>query len=114
MGRGAERAQDVGGQGQVQHFLLDHVDEGELPGLDTGQLPYRDAFLHAPLQGKLGVKVLAEQAVFEFAGLTEQVDELLPALNSQGRFGEGPARRPGSGNTDTVAGWRGESRRIER
>src|SRR5438876_8638794 len=99
MGRGAERAQDVGRQGQVQHLLLDHVDEGELPGLDAGQLLRRDAFLHAPLQGKLGVKVLAEQAVFEFAGLTEQVDELLPALNSQGRFGEGPVRRPGSGHT---------------
>src|SRR2546429_760923 len=114
MGRGAERAQDVGGQGQVQHFLLDDVDQGQLPGLDAGQLPCGDAFLNAPLQRKLGVEVLAEQAVLEFAGLTEQVDELLPALNSQGRFGEGPVRRPGSWHTDIVAGRRLNTRCIGR
>src|SRR2546423_932471 len=114
MGRGAERAQDVSGQGQVQHFLLDDVDQGQLPGLDAGQLPCGDAFLNAPLQRKLGVEVLAEQAVLEFAGLAEQVDELLPALNSQGRFGEGPVRRPGSGHTDIVAGRRLNTRCIGR
>ena len=106
MGRGAKRAQDVGGQGQVQHLLLDDVDQGQFPGLDAGQLLRRDAFLDAPLQRELGVQVFAEQAVLEFAGLTEQVDELLPALNSQGRFGKGPVRRPGTRHTDIVAGRR--------
>ncbi len=106
MWRRAQRAQDVGRQRQVQHLLLDHVDQGQLPGLDAGQLLLGEALLDAPLQRELGVEVLAEQAVLEFAGLAEQVDELLPALNSQGRVGQGAVRRPGTGRTDIVAGRR--------
>src|SRR6266568_694117 len=114
MWRRAQRAQDVGRQRQVQHLLLDHVDQGQLPGLNAGQLLRCEAFLDAPLQRELSVEVLAEQAVLEFAGLAEQVDELLPALHSQGRFGEGPVRRPGSGHTDIVAGRRLNTRCIWR
>ena len=42
MGRGPDSGQDVGGQGQMQHLLLDDVDESGLPGLDSVQLVGRE------------------------------------------------------------------------
>ena len=38
MGRRTDSGVGVGGQCQVEHFLLDYVDEGGLPGLHPGQL----------------------------------------------------------------------------
>ena len=94
MRRRADRRQDVRGQGQVQHLLLDDVDEGGFPRLDPRQLLRGYALRDAPFQGKLGVEVFAEEAVFQLTGLTQQVDELLPALDAKGRLRRLPVRRP--------------------
>ena len=59
MRRRADRRQDVRGQGQVQHLLLDDVDESGFPRLDPRQLLGGDALRDAPLQRKLGVEVFA-------------------------------------------------------
>src|SRR5256885_7197162 len=94
MRRRADRRQDVRGQGQVQHLLLDDVDESGFPRLDPRQLLGGDALRDAPLQRKLGVEVFAQEAVLQLTGLAQQVDELLPALNAKGWLRRLPVRRP--------------------
>src|SRR5207253_9875643 len=54
----------------------------------------RHPLCHAALEGELGIEVLAQQAVLQLAGLTQQVDEFLPALDSKGRLRSLPVRRP--------------------
>src|SRR5713101_10010495 len=100
---GPNRRQDVGGQRQVQHLLLDDVDDGELPGLDARELLRRDALLDAALEGELSVQVLAEQAVLQFASLPEQVDQLLPAFDPERRLRRLPVPAPTNGHTGILA-----------
>jgi hypothetical protein len=72
VGRGPDRGEQVGGQGQVEHLLLRHVDEHLLPGGHLGQL--------------LGEQVLTHQPVLQLTGLREQPHELLAVLDSQRRL----------------------------
>ena len=55
----ANRRQDVGGQREVQHLLLDDVDQSGFPGLDPRQLLGGYALRDAPFEGELGIEVLA-------------------------------------------------------
>jgi hypothetical protein len=87
MGRRADSGQDVGGQGQVQHLLLDDVDEGGLPGLDPSELLRREALVGGALERELCVQVFAHEGMLDFAGLAEEVDKLFPALHLQRRLG---------------------------
>jgi hypothetical protein len=72
---------------QMQHLLLDDLDEGRLPGLHPGQLLRRKALVGAPLEGELGVQVFAHETVLELADFTEEIDKLFPALDPQRRLG---------------------------
>ena len=83
---GADGGQDVGGQRQVQHLLLDDVDEGGLPGLNTVQLLRRQALAGRAFERELCVQVFAHQAMLKLAGLAEEVDKLFPALGLQRRL----------------------------
>ena len=87
----------------MQHLLLDDVDDGQLPGLDAGQLLGRDALLDAALEGELSVQVFAEQAVLQFASLPQQVDQLLPAFDLERRLRRLPVPAPTNGHTGILA-----------
>jgi hypothetical protein len=86
VGRGPDRGEQVGGQGQVEHLLLRHVDEHLLPGGHLGQLLVADPFVNAALEGELGEQVLTHQPVLQLTGLREQPHELLAVLDSQRRL----------------------------
>src|SRR5215204_6443949 len=85
-GAAPDRGEQVGGQGQVQHLLLGHVDDHALPGGHLGQLLDAEPFLLGPLEGELGEQVLTHQPVLELTGLGEQPNELLAVLDSQRRL----------------------------
>jgi hypothetical protein len=61
--RRPDRGQQVGGQGQMQHLLLGHLDDHGLPSGHLGQLLAAEPFLQVPLEGELGEQVLAHQPV---------------------------------------------------
>ena len=84
--RGADRSQDVGGQREMQHLLLGDVDDRLLPRVNAAELLGRYSLADVALQRELGVEVLAEQAVLELTGLSEQVHQLLPAVHRKRWF----------------------------
>ena len=87
MRRRADRGQDVGGQRQVQHLLLDDIDQRGLPRLHPRELLRGETLAGGALERELRVQVLAHQAMLDLAGLAEQVDKLFPALHLQRRLG---------------------------
>src|SRR5690349_25070905 len=82
----ADSGQDVGGQRQVQHLLLDDVDQRGFPCLHSCDLLRREALASGALKRELRVQVLAHQAMLDLAGLAEQVDKLFPAPYLQRRL----------------------------
>jgi hypothetical protein len=86
MGRRPDRGEQVGGQGQMQHLLLGHLDEHGLPGGHLGQLLEAQPLISAALEGELGEQVLTHQPVLQLTGLGEQPHELLAVLDSQRRL----------------------------
>src|SRR5580700_2647921 len=88
MRRRADGRQDVGGQGQVQHLLLDHGDQRLFPGLHPGELVVSQALIRPALERELRVQVLTHQAVLDLAGLTQQVHQLLPGIHPERRLSQ--------------------------
>jgi hypothetical protein len=86
VGRRPDRGEQVGGQGQMQHLLLGHLDDHGLPGGHLGQLLDAEPFLLGPLEGELREQVLTHQPVLQLTGLGEQPDKLLAVLDSQRRL----------------------------
>jgi hypothetical protein len=72
---GPDRRQQVGGQGQMQHLLLGHLDDHDLPGGHPGQLLVAQPLISAALEGELGEQVLTHQPVLQLTGLVEQPHE---------------------------------------
>jgi hypothetical protein len=87
MRRSADRGQDVGGQRQVQHLLLDDIDQRGLPRLHPRELLRGKTLGDGALERELRVQVLTHQAMLDLAGLAQQVDKLLTALDLQRRLG---------------------------
>jgi hypothetical protein len=82
----ADSGQDVSGQRQVQHLLLDDVDQRGFPCLHPCDLLRREVLARGALERELRVQVLAHQAMLDLAGLAEQVDKLFPAPHLQRRL----------------------------
>ena len=87
MRRRADRGQDVGGQRQVQHLLLDDIDQRGLPRLHARELLRGETLVGGALKRELRVQILTHQAMLDLAGLAQQVDKLLTALDLQRRLG---------------------------
>src|ERR1700733_6954341 len=92
MRRRADGGQDVGGQRQVQHLLLDHGNQRLFPGLHPGELAVGQALIRPALERELRVQVLTHQAVLDLAGLTQEVHQLPPGIHPQRRLSRRIAR----------------------
>ena len=87
----ADGGQQVLHQRQVQHLLRGHVGDLLAPSSD-GLFFFRgQAFGLRLLQAEGGVQVLAHDAVLEFGGLAEHVDQRLAVLDHERRLGRGQA-----------------------
>ena len=83
MRRRPDGRQNVGGQRQVQHLLLDHADHRSFPGLHPHQLGRRQALVRAAFERELRVQVFTHQPVLDFARLTQQIHQLLAGIHLQ-------------------------------
>jgi hypothetical protein len=82
---GADRGQQVGRQGQVQHLLDRDLGQGVAPAGDQGELLGVEPVAGLTLEGVQREQVLAEDPLFQLGGLGEQVDELLATVDGQRR-----------------------------
>jgi hypothetical protein len=83
----ADGGQQVLHQRQVQHLLGGHVRDLLAPSLDGFLLVCGEALVLRLLQAEGRVQVLAHDAVLEFGGLAEHVDQRLAVLDHERGLG---------------------------
>ena len=81
--RGTDRGQQVLHQRQVQHFLRGDVRDDLAPAPGGGHFFGREALALILLEGERREQVLAHDAVLQFGGLAQHVDERLAVLDHE-------------------------------
>ena len=93
--RGADRGQQVLHQRQVQHFLRGDVRDDLAPAPGGGQFFGREALALVLLEGERREQVLAHDAVLQFCGLAQHVDQRLAVLDHERCLRRGQAAAGG-------------------
>ncbi len=92
---GANRGQQVLHQRQMQHLLRGDVRDDRAPAPGSGQFVGGEVLALVLLEGERREQVLAHDAVLQFGGFAEHVDQRLAVLDHERRFRRGQAASGG-------------------